>query len=58
MSSIISSKQKIRLAIIDFKDICEVEKQQGLLATAIADEIKESLSKEQIEWLVYHLIRK
>ncbi len=57
MSAIISSKQKIRLAIIDFKDICEVKKQQGLLATAIADEIKESLSKEQISWLIYHLTK-
>ena len=58
MSSIVSSKQQIRLAIIDFKDICEAQKQNGLIATSIADEIKESLSKEQIEWLVYHLIRK
>ena len=58
MSSIVSSKQQIRLAIIVFKDICEAQKQNGLIPTAIADEIKESLSKEQIEWLVYHLIRK
>lgn len=58
MSSIVSSKQQIRLAIIDFKGICEAQNQNGLIPTAIADEIKESLSKEQIEWLVYHLIRK
>ena len=58
MKTIISRKQKIRLAIIDFKDTCEAQKQNGLVPTAIADEIKESLSKEQIEWLVYHLIRK
>ena len=57
MSSIISSKQKIRLAIIDFKDICEAQKQNGLIPTSIADEIKESLSKEQISWLIYHLTR-
>ena len=55
MSSIVSSKQQIRLAIIDFKDICEAQKQNGLVPTAIADEIKESLSKEQISWLIYHL---
>mgnify|MGYP000226682584 CR=1 FL=1 len=58
MSSIVSSKQQIRLAIIDFRDICEAKKRNGLIPIAIADEIKESLSKEQIEWLVYHLIRK
>ena len=57
MDAIITRKQKIRLAIIDFKDICEVQKQQGVLSAAIADEIKESLSKEQINWLIYHLIR-
>ena len=57
MDAIIGRKQKIRLAIIDFKDICETQKQNGLLATAIADEIKESLSKEQISWLIYHLTR-
>ena len=57
MDAIISKKQKIRLAIIAFKDICETQKQNGLLATSIADEIKESLSKEQISWLIYHLTK-
>jgi len=50
-------KEKLLVAIIDFKDICETQKQQGLLATSIADEIKESLSKEQISWLIYHLTK-
>ena len=57
MSLIIERKQKIRVAIIDFKDICETQKQQGLLSASIADEIKESLSKEQISWLIYHLTK-
>jgi len=57
MEAIIASKRKIRLAIIDFKDICTTQKQNGLMCTAIADEIKESLSKEQISYLIYNLIK-
>lgn len=57
MSTLSAKKVQIRLAIIDFKDVCTTEKQQGILATAIADEIKESLPKEQISWLIYHLTR-
>jgi len=57
MEEIISKRRNISLAIIDFKDICETQKQQGLLSASIADEIKESLSKEQISWLIYHLTK-
>lgn len=55
MKALTGSKQKIRLAIIDFKDKCDSYGQSGLITTAIAEEIKEVLSKEQISWLIYHL---
>ena len=51
-------KEKLLVAIIDFKDICETLGQNGVISTAIAETLKESLSDAQIEQLIYHLKRK
>jgi hypothetical protein len=51
-------KEKLLVAIIDFKDVCEVQGQNGVIGTAIAETLKEALSEEQIKWVIYHLKRK
>ena len=50
-------KTKIRISIANFKDKCEANGQNGLISTAIAEEIKQALSEDQIKWLIYHLNR-
>lgn len=57
MNKTIALKTKIRTSIIGFLDHCKALKQNGLITTAIAEELKETLSKEEIELLVYHLKR-
>lgn len=57
MNKTIALKTKIRTSIIEFSDHCKASKQNGLITTAIAEEIKETLSKEEIEQLIFHLKR-
>lgn len=58
MKLLTASKQKIGLSIIDFKDKCNAQGQQGVITTAIADEIIEHLSSDQVKNLIYHLNKK
>lgn len=49
-------KQLIMLtAIIDFKDICDLFGQHGVITTGIAETLKEVLSEQQIKELIKHL---
>lgn len=57
MEKITFFKTKIRTSIIEFSDHCKAIKQNGLITTAIAEEIKETLSKEEIEQIIFHLKR-
>ncbi|MFZ4799606.1 MAG: hypothetical protein ACOYMA_19075 [Bacteroidia bacterium] len=51
-------KQKLLVAIIDFKDICATFGQNGVISTAIAETLKETLSEAQINEIINHLKRK
>ncbi len=53
-----SRKEKMLIAIIDFKDICEAQGQNGVISTAIAETLKETLSESQINEVINHLKRK
>lgn len=55
MEAIITRKQKIRLAIIEFKDKCETMGQNGIIPCGIAEELIETLSETQIKWIINQL---
>lgn len=57
MESITYHKQKIRVSVIEYKDICALFGQNGIVSIGIAEELSESLNNEQIDWLIYHLKR-
>ena len=55
MDAITQNKNKMLTSIIDFKDICDLFGQNGLICTGIAETLKEVLSEEQIKELINHL---
>ena len=58
MKTLTASKQKMLIAIIDFKDKCATLGQNGLITTGISETLKETLSNEQIDILIKQLQRK
>ena len=55
MGTIETSKLKIRIALIEFKDKCETMGQNGIIPCGIAEELIETLSETQIKWIINQL---
>lgn len=58
MKTIADLRQNIVLSIYVFKDLCATLGQNGIVSACVADALKETLTDEQIEHLIYHLKRK
>jgi hypothetical protein len=55
MCTLSSAKTRLLIALVDITDQCKKEGQNGLISTAIAETIKQVMSKEQINLIIEHL---
>lgn len=55
MHPLIISKQKLVMAVINFKDKCATFEQNGVFTTGISESLKFALTNEQIGLVIEHL---